>query len=50
MESSEVKKDVPRTLRIQAAGAYYLVVARGTHPVVMFHDDDEWRFFLNALG
>jgi putative transposase len=39
-----------RSIRIQAAGAYYHVMARGNRREAIFHDDDDRRFFLHTLG
>lgn len=39
-----------RTVRIQFAGAYYHAMARGNRREAIFHDDDDRRFFLNALS
>lgn len=39
-----------RSIRIQSAGAYYHVMARGNRREVIFHDDDDRRFFLHTLG
>ncbi len=39
-----------RSIRIQSAGAYYHVMARGNRREDIFHDDDDRRFFLNTLG
>lgn len=41
---------MPRSIRIQAAGAYYHVMARGNRREVIFHDDDDRRFFLHTLA
>ena len=39
-----------RSIRIQTAGAYYHVTARGNQGEAVFHDDADRRFFLHALG
>ncbi|TDU71184.1 REP element-mobilizing transposase RayT [Prosthecobacter fusiformis] len=39
-----------RSLRIQYPGAYYHVMARGNRREVIFHDEDDRRFFLQALS
>lgn len=39
-----------RSIRIQSAGAYYHVMARGNRREAIFHDDDDCRFFLHTLG
>ena len=39
-----------RSIRIQSAGAYYHVMARGNRRETIFHDDDDRRFFLHTLG
>jgi putative transposase len=39
-----------RSLRIQAAGAFYHVMARGNRREDIFHDDDDRRFFLHTLS
>ena len=39
-----------RSIRIQAAGAFYHVMARGNRREAIFHDDDDRRFFLHTLG
>lgn len=39
-----------RSIRIQAAGAYYHVMARGNRREAIFHDDDDRRFFLHTLA
>lgn len=39
-----------RSIRIQSAGAYYHVMARGNRREDIFHDDDDRRFFLNTLS
>ena len=39
-----------RSLRIQYAGAYYHVMARGNRREPIVLDDDDRRFFLKALG
>jgi putative transposase len=41
---------MPRSLRIQYAGAFYHVMARGNRREMIFHDDDDRRFFLKALS
>jgi putative transposase len=41
---------MPRSIRIQSAGAYYHVMARGNRREAIFHDDDDRRFFLHTLG
>lgn len=41
---------MPRSIRIQSAGAYYHVMARGNRREEIFHDDDDRRFFLHTLG
>lgn len=41
---------MPRSIRIQSAGAYYHVMARGNRREDIFHDDDDRRFFLHTLG
>ena len=41
---------MPRSIRIQAAGAYYHVMARGNRREAIFHDDDDRRFFLHTLS
>jgi putative transposase len=38
-----------RSIRIQAAGGYCHVMARGNRRESIFHDDDR-RFFLHTLG
>ena len=39
-----------RSIRIQATGAFYHVMARGNRREDIFHDDDDRRFFLHALS
>ena len=39
-----------RSIRIQTAGAYYHVMARGNRREDIFHDDDDRRFFLHTLS
>ena len=39
-----------RSIRIQAAGAFYHVMARGNRREAIFHDDDDRRFFLHTLS
>jgi putative transposase len=39
-----------RSIRIQAAGAFYHVMARGNRREEIFHDDDDRRFFLHTLS
>lgn len=39
-----------RSIRIQAAGAYYHVMARGNRREEIFHNADDRRFFLHTLG
>ena len=39
-----------RSIRIQAAGAYYHVMSRGNRREDIFHDDDDRRFFLHTLS
>jgi REP element-mobilizing transposase RayT len=39
-----------RSIRIQSAGAYYHVMARGNRRETLFHDDDDRRFFLHTLS
>ena len=39
-----------RSIRIQSAGAYYHVLARGNRREAIFHDDDDRRFFLHTLS
>lgn len=39
-----------RSLRIQFPGAYYHVMARGNRRAMVFHDDDDRRFFLATLA
>ena len=41
---------MPRSIRIQSAGAYYHVMARGNRREEIFHDDDDRRFFLHTLS
>lgn len=41
---------MPRSIRIQSAGAYYHVMARGNRREEIFHDDDDRCFFLHTLG
>jgi putative transposase len=41
---------MPRSIRIQSPGAFYHVMARGNRREAIFHDDDDHRFFLHALG
>lgn len=41
---------MPRSIRIQSAGAYYHVMARGNRREDIFHDDDDRRFFLHTLS
>ena len=41
---------MPRSLRIQAAGAYYHVMARGNRREDIYLDDEDRRFFLHALS
>jgi len=41
---------MPRSLRIQAPGAYYHVMARGNHGEAIVFDDADRRFFVDALG
>ncbi len=39
-----------RSIRIQSAGAYYHVMARGIGQQPIFHDDEDRRFFLHTLS
>jgi len=39
-----------RSIRIQSAGAYYHVMARGNRREDIFHDDDDRHFFLHTLS
>jgi len=39
-----------RSVRIEYAGAYYHVMARGNHREAIFFDDDDRRFFLQVLA
>lgn len=39
-----------RSIRIQSAGAYYHVMARGNRREDIFHDDDDRRIFLHTLS
>jgi putative transposase len=39
-----------RSIRIQSAGAYYHVMARGNRREDIFHDEDDRRFFLHTLS
>jgi REP element-mobilizing transposase RayT len=39
-----------RSLRIQFPGAFYHVMARGNRREDIFHDEEDRRFFLHALG
>ena len=39
-----------RSIRIQSAGAYYHVMARGNRREAIFHDDDDRRFFLHTVS
>ncbi len=39
-----------RSIRIQSAGAYYHVMARGNRREAIFHDDDDRSFFLHTLA
>ena len=41
---------MPRSLRLEFPGAFYHVMARGNRRELIFHDDDDRRFFLNALS
>ena len=41
---------MPRSIRIQAAGAFYHVMARGNRREEIFHDDDDRGFFLHTLS
>ena len=41
---------MPRSIRIQSAGAYYHVMARGNLGQAIFQDDADRRFFLHTLG
>jgi len=41
---------MPRSLRLEFAGAYYHVMARGNRRQAIFHDDDDRRFFLATLA
>lgn len=41
---------MPRSIRIQSAGAYYHVMARGNRRETIFHDDADRRFFLHTLS
>jgi putative transposase len=41
---------MPRSIRIQYPGAFYHVMARGNRREKIFKDDDDRRFFLQALG
>ena len=41
---------MPRSLRIEFPGAFYHVMARGNRREVIFHDDEDYRFFLKTLG
>lgn len=44
------KRRMARSIRIQSAGAYYHVMARGNRREDIFHDDDDRRFFLHTLS
>jgi REP element-mobilizing transposase RayT len=39
-----------RSIRIQFAGAFYHIMARGNRREEIFHDDDDRRFFLHTLS
>ena len=39
-----------RSIRIQSAGAFYHIMARGNRREDIFHDDDDRRFFLHTLS
>ncbi len=39
-----------RSIRIQSAGAFYHIMARGNRREEIFHDDDDRRFFLHTLS
>jgi putative transposase len=41
---------VARGIRIEYAGAFYHVMARGNRRERIFHDDVDRRFFLQSLG
>ena len=41
---------MPRSLRLQFPGVFYHVMARGNRSEAIFHDDDDWRFFLATLS
>jgi len=41
---------MPRSIRIEYAGAFYHVMARGNRREAIFADDDDRRFLLKALG
>jgi REP element-mobilizing transposase RayT len=41
---------MPRSIRIQAAGAYYHIMARGNHGEAIVFDDADRRFFVDVLG
>ena len=41
---------MPRSIRLELVGGYYHVMARGNRREKIFLDDDDRRFFLQALG
>jgi REP element-mobilizing transposase RayT len=41
---------MPRSIRLEHAGAFYHVMARGNRRESIYADDDDRRFFLQALG
>ena len=45
-----VWKIVARSIRIEYAGAYYHVMARGNRREAIFVDAEDRRFFLKTLG
>jgi len=41
---------MPRSLRLEFPGAFYHVMARGNRREMIFHDEDDRRFFLATLA
>ena len=41
---------MPRSIRIEVAGALYHVMARGNRRERIYHDDDDRRFYLKTLA
>ena len=48
--SARTLVDMPRTLRIQAAGGLFHVTCRGNRRQAIFRDSRDYRHFLSALG